>query len=281
MNYIKLSNGLKIPQIGFGIHHYPEGTASVEIIENLLKNGVQLVETASSFFNEKSLGIGIKNSQQKLGIKREEILISTKLHDDMQGYEYTKQAFKNSLEKLDVDYIDIFQIRHPLWNEDDWKTPLIDSWRALEDLYEEGKIRAIGVSNFSIKYLEYLLGHAYIKPMMNQIEIHPRFQQKDIQEFCRENNIVVSSWASLNYGRVHYDDFIKEIAKKYNKTSVQLVLKWHIQQNHLTMTRATQENHIVEDLNIFDFVISEDDMNLLDSLDGTGVPTWPSTGINI
>lgn len=281
MQYLKLNNGLVIPCLGFGIHHYEEGIEPVEIIEKVLASGARLIETASSFFNEKSMGIGIKNACTKYKIKREDIFISTKLHDDMQGYEFTKQAFRNSLEKIGVDYIDLFAIRHPLWTEEDWKTPMIDSWRAMEELYQEGKIRAIGVANFSIKYLSFLLEHAKIKPMINQIEIHPKYQQREIQEFCTKNNITISSWATLNYGRVLYQDTIIKVARKYGKSPVQIVLRWHIQQGHLTMTRSSQTDHIKEDLDVFNFELSDIDMELINSLDGTGTATWPLQGIVI
>ena len=207
MEFYELSNGLSIPKIGFVIHHLDEGQLAVDTTYEAIKAGWRLLETASSFFNEKSLGLGIEKALNENIVKREDLIISTKLQDEMQGYEYTHQAFQNSLEKLGVDYIDIFAIRLPLIMEEDWQTPLIDSWRAMENLYDEGKICVLALSNFAAKHLEFLLENARIKPMINQLEIHPRFHQYGLQKFCKKNNILVSSWRSLanyNTGWMHF-----------------------------------------------------------------------------
>lgn len=281
MEFYELSNGLSIPKIGFGIHHLDEGQLAVDTTYEAIKAGWRLLETASSFFNEKSLGLGIEKALNENIVKREDLIISTKLQDEMQGYEYTHQAFQNSLEKLGVDYIDIFAIRLPLIMEEDWQTPLIDSWRAMENLYDEGKICVLALSNFAAKHLEFLLENARIKPMINQLEIHPRFHQYGLQKFCKKNNILVSSWRSLEYGKICYNETIMKIARKLEKTPAQIVLRWHIQQNRLPITRTTHIDRMNENLNIFDFNLDENEMNIINNLKDPLFKSnqWPTEAI--
>ena len=282
-NQIRLPNNITIPSIGFGIHHLDEGALAIDTTYNAIKTGWRLLETASSFFNEKSLGLGIKQAIDEGIVKREDLIISTKLQDEMQGFEFTNIAFQDSLKKLGVDYIDIFAIRLPLIKEDDWKTPLIDSWRAMEELYNQGKIKVLAVSNFAKSHLEFLLENAKIKPIINQLEIHPKFQQKGLQKLCKDNNIIVSSWRSLEYGVVCYNSTIQEIAEKYNKTPAQIVLRWHIQQGRLPITRTTHFNRMKENIDIFNFEISQEDMEKVNNLQDPAYKSnqWPTETIRI
>lgn len=279
MEYKEL-NSIKIPKLGFGVHHIQEGRFLIETVENAIKTGFRFLETAPGFFNEKGLGIGINNSIRKGIVERKDLFIGAKTHDEIYGYTDTIESFERSLEKYSVEYFDMYQIRFDLWNETRWQELLIDSWRALEELYTDGKIKVLGVSNMSEKYLSFLLEEAKIKPQINQIEIHPRYQQNKIQEYCLKNNILISSWGSLWYGKICNDEFLYEIAKKYNKTIAQIVLRWHIQKEHITVTRTTKPFRMEQNLNIFDFELSKEDIKTINEMDNTSKPAWPDNGID-
>ncbi len=281
MNHIELENGVKLPVLGFGIHHLEPGSLCERTVITAIENGVRLLETSNGFKNEVSLGIGVKNCIKNNIIKREDILLSTKVESYYQGYSDTKECFKKSCENLDTDYIDIYQIRYPSWYSAEVETLFLDSYRAMEELYSENKIRVIGISNCSIKYIELLLKEAKIKPMINQLEINPYFQQKDVENFTKQNSIIVQTWASMRYGKACYDDNIIKLAQKYDRSPAQLILRWHIQHERLCMTRTTKEEHLIEDMNIFDFSLSKEDMDFLDSLDIENNQTWPPFGINV
>lgn len=281
MEYVKFDNGVKVPILGFGCHHLDDGSLLVETVKNYIKFGARFIETLGCSDNEGGVGFAIQDCMKKGLVKRENLFISTKLKDLSFGYEYTKKQFYKQCENLQLDYIDMFQIRYPNKIAQDWKSVLIDRWRALEDLYKENKIKVIGVSNFGIKHLEFLLNEAEIKPMINQIEIHPLYQQKVIQEYCRKNNILVSSWASLQYGKICYDENLIKLAAKYNKTAAQLVSRWHIENNHITVTRTTKQKRIQELLECFDFDLAEEDKIFIDNYDCEEMKAiWPEGGID-
>lgn len=271
----------KLPSIGFGIHHLDEGALAVDTTYRAIESGWRVLETAGSFLNECSLGLGIQMALEQHFVKRDELVVSTKLRDDMQGYEFANQAFQCSLNNLGLDYIDIFAIRLPLIMEEDWQTPLIDTWRAMEQLYEKGKIKILAVSNFAVKHLEFLINRATYKPMINQLEIHPYFQQLGLQKFCQENEIYISSWASLDYGKICYDKSILGLSQKYNKTPAQIVLRWHTQKGHFTITRTTNYDRMKKNLDIFSFTLNERDMNAIDNLNDLSFKSknWPTEQI--
>lgn len=273
-------NQIKYPQLGMGVHHIDDGDFLIKTVENYIKNGFYFIETANCFENEKGVGLAIKNCIDNKIIKREDLFISTKLHDRTYGYTQTKNAIDTSKDLLGTGYIDMFQLRLPYWGHSNWKNLVIDAWRAIEEAYFNGNIKIIGVSNFAIRHLEFLLDKAEIKPMVNQIEIHPRYQQQEIQKFCRENNIIVQSWASLQYGKICYDDDFKILENKYNKTIAQIILNWHIAQEHLTMTRTTKLEHLKEIQSCIDFQLENEDIEYINSFDNTCGPTWPIDGID-
>lgn len=275
-------NSINIPKLGFGIHHLDEGILAEETVYNAIKwGGWRLLETAGCFQNERSLGLGIQRAINEGVVARKDLFISSKIQDEMQGFEYTKESFENSLNKLQVDYIDLYGIRRPLVEQEDWKTPLIDSWRALEDLYKDGKIKILTVSNFAPMHLNFLLENAEIKPLINQLEIYPRYQQIGLQKYTRNKGLIVGSWVSLDYGRACYDNVIIKLSEKYNKTPAQIILRWHIQKEHLTMTRTTQINRMRENIDIFDYSLDEKDMKLIDDLNDKHLKSenWPTEAI--
>ncbi|MGG7212492.1 aldo/keto reductase [Clostridium nigeriense] len=260
-----LANGVKIPSIGFGTYKLGENEKAVSTLKHALEVGYRHIDTAAFYGTEEAVGIAIKESN----VKREDIFLATKLWNDCHGYEKAMNAFKESTKKLGVDYLDLYLIH--------WTNELnADTWRALEDLYTEGKVKAIGVCNFKVGHLEELKKTAKIMPMTNQIEIHPGCTQKDMVEYCKENNIQLVAWSPIMRGRVLTEPIMIELSKKYNKTIPQITLRWHIQNGIIPIPKSSNEGRIKENFNIFDFEISKEDMLKIDSLNRnenvSGVP---------
>ncbi|MCF0147349.1 MAG: aldo/keto reductase [Clostridium sp.] len=264
-NYRELENGLKIPSIGFGTYKLGQDKEVEKLIKYALEIGYRHIDTAAFYGNEEGIGRGIKESS----VKREDIFLATKLWNDCHGYDNAINAFNDSIKRLGVDYLDLFYIHWP--NELNSET-----WRALEDLYEAGKIKAIGVCNFKKGHLEELKKTAKIMPMVNQIEIHPENTQKDIVEYCQGNNIQVVAWSPIMRGKIFNEPVMIELSKKYNKSIAQIALKWHIQNNIIPIPKSSNEDRIKENLDVFDFEISKEDMLKIDALNKgetvTGVP---------
>lgn len=260
-----LSNGIKIPSIGFGTYKLGDNEKAVAALKHALEIGYRHIDTAAFYGTEEAIGIALKESY----VKREEIFLVTKLWNDCHGYENTMKAFNESIKRLGVDYLDLYLIHWP--NE---LNP--DTWRALEDLYTEGKVKAIGVCNFKIGHLEELKKTAKIMPMTNQIEIHPGCTQKDMVEYCQENNIQLVAWGPIMRGKVLTEPIMIELSKKYNKTIPQITLRWHIQNGIIPIPKSSNEDRIKENFNIYDFEISKEDMLKIDSLNRnenvSGVP---------
>ena len=207
------------------------------------------------------MGEGIRQGIKEAGISREDLFITSKVWNADLGYESTIAAYEASLKRLGVDYLDLYLIHWPV--EGKYK----EAWRALEHLYKEGRVKAIGVSNFQIHHLEDLLKDAEIKPVINQIELHPYLSQKDVREFCKENDIQVEAWSPLMAGNgLLENDVLKEIAKKYNKTAAQVVLRWDLESDVVTIPKSTNERRLIENIDIFDFSLSKDDIEKIDSL---------------
>lgn len=263
---ITLANSVKMPLFGLGTYLLT-GNHGQKAIEFALKIGYRLIDTATLYNNEKIVGNALKNSK----IARNEVFITSKVWNSDQGYSRTINAFNKSLSNLDVEYMDLYLIHWPV--EGKWK----DTWHALEDLYNKGKVRAIGVSNFYINHLEELLQIASIKPMVNQIEFHPFLYKKDVLEFCQEKGIVLESYAPLTHGYKFNDvkspQFL-QIMEKYNKSAAQLMLRWNIQHGNVIIPKSINPTHIRENVDIFDFTISFDDMHYLDSINEDFHSDW-------
>lgn len=263
---VALNNGIQMPVLGFGTL-YLKDDLGVRCVAEAISLGYRLIDTATVYGNEESVGGGIKKS----GINREKLFVTSKLWVDDYGYEEAKIAFQTSLDKLGLDYLDLYLIHRP-------RGDVKGSWKAMEELYKEGKIRAIGVSNFEANHLEDLLSYAEITPAVNQIESHTFFQQEKAKEILKLTGIQMEAWSPLAQGRNgHFtNETLEAIGKKYNKNNAQVSLRWHYQRGIVSIPRTSQNTHMLENLNIFDFELDEADMNTISSLDLniTQFPEW-------
>lgn len=254
-NFKILSNGVKMPSIGFGTYKSGSDEETAKIIKYALKIGYRQIDTASFYGNEVGIGNGIKES----GINREDIFLVTKLWNDDHGYDKTIEAFNKSLERLQVDYIDLYLIH--------WPNKLnSETWKAFEHLYKTGKVKSIGVCNFKIGHLEELKKTAEIMPMVNQVEIHPQSSKSDMLRYCEANNIQLVAWSPIMRGKLFSNELILGLAEKYKKTIAQIILRWHVQRGIIPIPKSSNEGRIKENLSIFDFKLSNDDMSIIDSL---------------
>jgi diketogulonate reductase-like aldo/keto reductase len=277
MKYITLNDGVRLPSIGFGTYKAAEeeGIASVK---SALQKGYRLLDTAAKYENEEAVGKGIKES----GIAREEIFVTTKVWRENLGYENTKKAFEESLQKLDLDYIDLYLIHWPAnaRNFDNWQEVNAETWRAMEELQAEGKIKSIGVSNFWQEHLEALEKTAKITPAINQIEFHPGYWQPEVVEYCREKGIVIEAWSPLARGKVFDNELLKSIAEKHNRSISQICLRWCIEHDTITIPKSTTPERIEDNINIFDFELSPEEIKQINEIPEMGFSgelpnNWP------
>ncbi|MFH5778467.1 glyoxal reductase [Bacillus obstructivus] len=255
-----LHNGVKMPWFGIGVFKVEEGPELVHAVRAAIKNGYRSIDTAAIYGNEEGVGQGIREGIQEAGITREDLFVTSKVWNADLGYESTIQAYETSLKKLGLDYLDLFLIHWPV--EGKYK----EAWRALETLYKAGKIKAIGVSNFQTHHLEELMKDAEIKPMVNQVEYHPRLTQKEVQTFCQEHGIQLEAWSPLMQGLLLNNEVLTEIATKYNKSVAQVILRWDLQSGVVTIPKSTKEHRIIENANVFDFELTKEDMERIDDL---------------
>ena len=258
---ITLNNGIEMPRLGLGVFRVENSSELVNAVKVAIKNGYRSIDGAAIYGNEEAMGEGIREGIKESGISREDLFITSKVWNADLGYESTIAAYEASLKRLGVDYLDLYLIHWPV--EGKYK----EAWRALEYLYKEGRVKAIGVSNFQVHHLQDLLKDAEIKPVINQVELHPYLSQEKVREFCKENDIQVEAWSPLMAGNgLLENDVLKEIAKKYNKTTAQVVLRWDLQSQVITIPKSTNEGRLIENIDIFDFNLSKDDMDKIDSL---------------
>ncbi|PRR96751.1 aldo/keto reductase [Bacillus atrophaeus] len=253
---VKLHNGVEMPRFGLGVFKVENGSEATESVKAAIKNGYRSIDTAAIYKNEEGVGAGIKES----GVARDELFITSKVWNEDQGYETTLAAFEKSLERLELDYLDLYLIHWP--GKDKYK----DTWRALEKLYKDGKVRAIGVSNFQVHHLEELLKDAEIKPMVNQVEFHPCLTQVELREYCKKQGIQVEAWSPLMQGQLLDNEVLKQIAEKHNKSVAQVILRWDLQQDVITIPKSIKEHRIIENANIFDFELSQEDIEKINAL---------------
>lgn len=254
----KLNNGVEMPILGFGVYQIPDYDECKRAVLDALETGYRLIDTASAYFNEKAVGDAIKES----GINRKELFITTKLWINNAGYENAKKGFETSMEKLQLDYLDLYLIHQPFGD-------YYGSWRAMEELYENKKVRAIGVCNFYPDRLMDLAEHNKIKPAINQIETHPFFQREYDNEIMKNYGTQIESWGPFAEGRgdMFTNPILSKIGKKYNKSTAQVILRWLIQRNVVVIPKSVHKERIIENFNIFDFELSADDMNKIKSMD--------------
>lgn len=258
MEFVALNNGVKMPILGFGVFQIPDPELCEKTVIEAINVGYRLIDTAASYMNESAVGNAIKNC----GVERSDLFITSKLWVQDHGYENTKVAFERSLNKLQLDYLDLYLIHQPYGD-------VFGSWRAMEELYEAGKIRAIGVSNFlPYKLLDLMLFNK-IPPAVNQIETHPFNQQIDAASFLNEHKVQVESWAPFAEGKndIFNNELLASLASKYNKSIAQIILRWMIQRNIVVIPKTITKERMVENFNVFDFNISFDDMELIKTLD--------------
>ncbi|WOA66183.1 aldo/keto reductase [Bacillus mycoides] len=255
-----LHNGVEMPWFGLGVFKVEDGPELVEAVKVAIKEGYRSIDTAAIYGNEKAVGEGIRVGIKEAGISREDLFITSKVWNADQGYETTLTAYEESLKKLELDYLDLYLVHWPV--EGKYK----DSWRALETLYKEERVRAIGVSNFQIHHLQNVMKDAEIKPMINQVEYHPRLTQKELQAFCKEQGIQMEAWSPLMQGQLLDNETLQEVADKYGKTTAQIILRWDLQNEVVTIPKSTKEQRIIANANIFDFELTKEDMEKIDAL---------------
>jgi diketogulonate reductase-like aldo/keto reductase len=253
---VDLNNGVKMPWLGLGVWEMSDGAEVERSVEYAFDVGYRSIDTAAIYRNEKGVGRAIKNSK----LKREEVFLTSKVWNSDQGYDSTLKAFEKSLFKLETNYLDLYLIHWPVSGK------FKDTWKALEKLYKENVVRAIGVSNFNIDHLKNLLSFADIIPTVNQIEFHPYLTHPDLIKFCRKHSIQIEAWSPIMQGKIGTVPEIVETANKYGKSPAQIVLRWDLQRDVITIPKSSNKNRISENAQIFDFSLKEEDMNLLNSL---------------
>lgn len=258
MQKVILNNGVEMPILGFGVFQVPDPAECERSVLDAIDTGYRLIDTAVSYGNEEAVGQAIKKS----GVPREELFITTKLWIQSNGYDGTKQSFANSLKRLQLDYLDLYLIHQPLGD-------VHGAWRAMEELYTEGKIRAIGLSNFQPDRLMDLIVHHKVVPAINQIETHPFQQQIETQKFLEENKVQIQSWGPFAEGKndLFHNALLASIGQKYNKSVAQVVLRWLVQRNVIAIPKSVRKDRMAENFNVFDFELSADDMNSIQTLD--------------
>jgi methylglyoxal/glyoxal reductase len=251
-----LHNGVQMPWLGLGVFKVKDGDEVVQSVKSALQAGYKSIDTAAVYQNEEGVGQAIKEA----GVPREELFITTKVWNSDQGYDSTINAFETSLEKLGLDYIDLYLIHWPV------KGKYKETWKALETLYKEKRVKAIGVSNFQIHHLEDLMQDAEIIPMVNQVELHPLLSQTELRDFCKRQDIQIEAWSPLAQGELLENAALKEIAHKYSKSVAQIILRWDLQNGIVTIPKSVKEHRIIENADVFDFELSSEDMDKISSL---------------
>jgi len=263
----RLSNGYEIPILGYGTWRIPEGDATVNSVAEALRIGYRHIDTAARYGNEKSVGEGIRQS----GVDRSEIFVTSKLWNTERGYDKTMRAFEKTMSDLGLEYLDLYLLHWPAVKKqfDNWEEINLSSWKALTELCKQGRIKAIGVSNFYEHHLKALMD-TEIQPMVNQIQFHPGFMQKETFAYCEKNGILVEAWAPLARGTVFENETILSIANKYNKTPAQICIRWCLEHNAVPLPKSVNPQRMLQNTDVFDFSLSSEDVAAIDALPFTG-----------
>jgi len=261
MGNVTLNNGLKMPLVGYGVFRVPEGEDLAEAVKTAIAKGYRSIDTAQVYRNEESVGRGIRAAIEEGLVTREELFITSKVWNDGLSYEETLAAYDSSLEKIGLDYLDLYLVHWPGTDQN-----YLDVYKALEKIYQDGRVRSIGVSNFHVHHLESLLKEATVVPVINQIEFHPHLTQEEVRAYCNDKGIQVEAWSPLMNGALLEEVLIQELASKYGKTPAQIVLRYDVQHNVVTIPKTMTATRMVENLDVFDFVLSDDEMTQLDAL---------------
>ena len=252
-----LNNGTQMPWLGFGVFQIEDGQVVEEAVAYALESGYRSIDTASIYGNERGVGKAIRES----GIPREDIFLTTKLWNDDQRKRRGQDAFKESLERLETDYVDLYLVHWPVVG------CYVEAWEAMEEIYAGGRAKAIGVSNFLIPHLEEILASGRTVPAVNQVEFHPYLVQPELLRFCQEHDIRVEAWSPLMQGKIVEVPAVAELAKRYGKTPAQIVLRWDLQHQVVTIPKSVRPARIRENADLFDFELTDEEMSLLDRLD--------------
>lgn len=258
MQTVKLNNGVEIPILGFGVFQITDLVECERSVVDAIQTGYSHIDTAASYMNEEAVGRGIKQS----GVAREKLFITTKLWIQSNGYEGTRKAFENSLKRLQLDYVDLYLIHQPFGD-------VYGEWRAMEDLYQQGKIRAIGVSNFQPDRIMDLMIHNKITPAVNQIEVNPFQQQLDTQKFLQDNSVQVEAWAPFAEGKnnIFQNAVLLSIAAQHKKSVTQVILRWLVQRGIIALAKSTRKERMIENISVFDFELSAEEVTAIATLD--------------
>ncbi|MFJ7650229.1 aldo/keto reductase [Lysinibacillus sp. NPDC097279] len=261
MGNVTLNNGLKMPLVGYGVFRVPDGDDLAEAVKTAIAKGYRSIDTAQVYRNEESVGRGIRAAIEEGLVSRDELFITSKVWNDGLSYEETLAAYDSSLEKLGLDYLDLYLIHWPGLD-----TNYIDSYKALEKIYQDGRVRSIGVSNFHVHHLELLLKETTVIPVINQIEFHPHLTQEEVRHFCKEHGIQVEAWSPLMNGSLLEEELIQQLASKYSKTPAQIVLRYDVQHDVVTIPKTMTPARMTENLHVFDFALTDEEMAQLDAM---------------
>ena len=262
---VTLNNGVAMPQLGYGVFQVPEAETTAAVAA-ALDAGYRSIDTAAAYGNERAVGAALADS----GIAREELFVTTKVWNSDQGYDAALRAFDSSMGKLGLDALDLYLIHWPTPARDRY----VDTWRALEKLYADGRVRAIGVSNFQPAHLERLIAETDVVPVVNQIELHPALQQREVRDFDNRHGIATEAWSPLAQGALLKDASLTEIAARHGKTPAQVVLRWHLQIGNIVIPKSVTPQRIRENIDVFDFELSGQDLDAIGALD-SGKRTGP------
>ena len=255
--FFELRNGIEMPVMGLGVFKIPDGQDVEDAVVEAINAGYRGIDTAAIYGNERGVGAALRKAE----LPRSKIFLTSKVWNADQGYKETLQAFEESLLKLDTDYLDLYLIHWPV------EALFKETWAAMEDIYNSGRVRAIGVSNFTVGQLEELIVNCRVLPMVNQVEFHPYLQQPELIQYCESKGILPEAWAPVMRGKVHQVQEITEIGKRYGKNEFQVVLRWNIQRGIATIPKSATPERIKSNADIFDFELSEDEVNVIDNLD--------------
>lgn len=272
-----LANGTKIPCIGFGTWQTPDGDVAYRSVLAALKAGYRHIDTATAYGNEESVGRAINDFLKDGEVRREELFITTKLHNKEHGYEATKAAISRSLDLMGLDYLDLYLIHwpNPIFFRECWKEANAGSWKAMEEAYADGRLRAIGLSNFFERHIGALMETAKVSPMVDQIKICPGIAQRELVGYCREHGMVVEGYSPLGTGGTFGSPELRSLSEKYGRPISQICIRWSMQQGVIPLPKSVTESRIVENSKVFDFELSDDDCNLIAGLDYAALNITP------
>ncbi|MEQ2756170.1 aldo/keto reductase [Staphylococcus hominis] len=262
MDYIEFYNGNQMPMLGLGTFRVENDDTCKEAVKHAIESGYRSIDTAKVYGNEEQVGQGIKEGLESTGLNREDIFVTSKLFFEDFGRKNVAQTYETSIQKLGLDYLDLYLVHWPGTNE----AIMIDTWKGMEDLYKDNKVKNIGVSNFNPDHFEALLAQVSIKPVINQVEFHPYFTQEKLRKYLEAQNIYMESWSPFMNAQILNDETLNEIGKEVNKSAAQVIIKWNMQHNVVVIPKSVTSSRIEENIDVFDFELSAEQMKRIDDL---------------